>query len=1214
MAKKITISGSNLLSSLSDAWGGSNSGSSPITVHGTRIPAGAEWGMNRGEVERFIKAQLAILGTKIGCPYIPNAKQGDGFYHLWGFADSSSRDLYLSDSTTYASLLLCDISIPISMELTFVGTYNSLAELQAVQNPTNNDYGFVIETDAQGNEYYDRYKYVASSQQWLFEYKVEITPFTDDQWAAIQSGITSALVTKLNALPDTAIQSVTVGETTTGAAGSNASVTNSGTATAPVLNFTIPQGAKGDTGDTGATGPAGATGTTFTPSVDSSGNLSWTNDGGKTNPATVNIKGAKGDKGDTGAQGPAGDTVIIGGESTYTLYGDTGQNTNGAMTQKAVTDKLTELAGELTLMAADLLTDVDKTLSNGTIVRTNTPNTWYINNNYYGYWYHISNYRGKTLEIITGNITGNYLFAFTTVIESSNKNVVDYALDSAAIIINENTKQNAVIPSDANYLFVQTYANGEDRTPQSLKVYGSIKDKLEDIAGEVDENTADIEAMKTKSTQGDTLLAPITTGVILDARTSKSTFGSEITSSTTTYGTTGYIDVTGHTELHIYGTLKSTSNTYANITGGVFYDANQAPIEEGVFVIGHASTALNGWIVRTVPENAAYFRLTQGHSGVGSNYYFVDIRNWQDETTHIKEIAVGAKTASGTSYNSNVSGLTATNVQDAIDEINGSIQLINNYETDSFTGTSNITVSKVTEDNGWLITNVTSTTDNYALYSLPSLTVGETYVVEFDYVANLKSSWWWGEVGSNTATLLSHGITIPASGAGHMKANLIIDNGARYLRLASKSQNSGNTIKICNLKFYQPKSINERVTALENGSGGGGGNDMESLVRQAVYGKDVSLLHFSDIHADTAAATAIKKFYEKYSSSIDDMASTGDVVYYYWNDSGGGYEWWQSNGIPEALFVIGNHDGADESTSSDTWKEGSANWDYKGKAWDYDTYFANYITARGIDMPTGYDDSTSARYKCLYWKKDYPASATGHSGVRVIGLDCMHYNDGFRFTSNDQEDWLAATLAETLDSTNAAYGYHVVIMCHYPLDGFNGSNETWNDSTHKWVYNQNANGGIVMDNGKRVNFHLAATSSMTQEVRFSLWRKTGKDTKNTGTDGGIRIGNIISSWINSGGRFVAWICGHHHVNYMFYPQQFPNILNITIAQAGNARGNAEGNRNTGYDSHTCANLYAVNTASSLLKIVRVGFTQKANLVSTRYLCINYETGEVISEG
>lgn len=46
------------------------------------------------------------------------------------------------------------------------------------------------------------------------------------------------------------------------------------------------QGEKGDKGENGAT---------FTPSVDSAGNLSWTNDKGLPNPATVNIKGPKGD-------------------------------------------------------------------------------------------------------------------------------------------------------------------------------------------------------------------------------------------------------------------------------------------------------------------------------------------------------------------------------------------------------------------------------------------------------------------------------------------------------------------------------------------------------------------------------------------------------------------------------------------------------------------------------------------------------------------------------------------------------------------------------------------------------------------------------------------------------------------------------------------------------------------------------------------------------
>ena len=72
---------------------------------------------------------------------------------------------------------------------------------------------------------------------------------------------------------------------------------------------TILQGEKGDKGDTGAAGANGKdgadgeNGATFTPSVDANGNLSWTNDKGLPNPATINIKGEKGDKGDSGEGG-----------------------------------------------------------------------------------------------------------------------------------------------------------------------------------------------------------------------------------------------------------------------------------------------------------------------------------------------------------------------------------------------------------------------------------------------------------------------------------------------------------------------------------------------------------------------------------------------------------------------------------------------------------------------------------------------------------------------------------------------------------------------------------------------------------------------------------------------------------------------------------------------------------------------------------------------
>lgn len=80
----------------------------------------------------------------------------------------------------------------------------------------------------------------------------------------------------------------------------------------------------------------GEKGTTFTPSVDANGNLSWTNDGGKQNPTTVNIKGERGEKGDTTVIDPSTST-------TYTLYNQTGKHTDGAMTQAAVTEEFEKL-------------------------------------------------------------------------------------------------------------------------------------------------------------------------------------------------------------------------------------------------------------------------------------------------------------------------------------------------------------------------------------------------------------------------------------------------------------------------------------------------------------------------------------------------------------------------------------------------------------------------------------------------------------------------------------------------------------------------------------------------------------------------------------------------------------------------------------------------------------------------------------------------------
>ena len=73
----------------------------------------------------------------------------------------------------------------------FIGTFNSVAELEAYSGTlTNNDYAFVATTDSAGNTLYDRYKYTTATTpaSWVFEYELNNSSFTSNQWNAINSG------------------------------------------------------------------------------------------------------------------------------------------------------------------------------------------------------------------------------------------------------------------------------------------------------------------------------------------------------------------------------------------------------------------------------------------------------------------------------------------------------------------------------------------------------------------------------------------------------------------------------------------------------------------------------------------------------------------------------------------------------------------------------------------------------------------------------------------------------------------------------------------------------------------------------------------------------------------------------------------------------------------------------------------------------------------
>ena len=80
----------------------------------------------------------------------------------------------------------------------FLGTFNTLEEIEALTDVTNNDYAFWKTTDTLGSVVFKRYKYIADEQLWKFEYDLNNSSFTAKQWEAINSGITAELVAKID--------------------------------------------------------------------------------------------------------------------------------------------------------------------------------------------------------------------------------------------------------------------------------------------------------------------------------------------------------------------------------------------------------------------------------------------------------------------------------------------------------------------------------------------------------------------------------------------------------------------------------------------------------------------------------------------------------------------------------------------------------------------------------------------------------------------------------------------------------------------------------------------------------------------------------------------------------------------------------------------------------------------------------------------------------
>lgn len=178
------------------------------------------------------------------------------------------------------------------------------------------------------------------------------------------------------------------------------------------------------------------------------------------------------------------------------------------------------------------------------------------------------------------------------------------------------------------------------------------------------------------------------------------------------------------------------------------------------------------------------------------------------------------------------------------------------------------------------------------------------------------------------------------------------------------------------------------------------------------------LLHFSDIHGSSDNLTRILQYKKMYDSRIDDIISTGDNVY---DEFKNGYDFWNNYidlGSKKIITAIGNHDVLDRDAGGDTHV-------FKDV---YDLEIAPYVANWGVIQP----DNAADKGLC-YFYKDYPAS-----NVRLIVLDSMtmvhlSWNYVTENQAQEQYDWFVESLGTAGNRT-------VVVATHFPaVTDFNTS-------------------------------------------------------------------------------------------------------------------------------------------------------------------------------
>lgn len=311
----------------------------------------------------------------------------------------------------------------------------------------------------------------------------------------------------------------------------------------------------------------------------------------------------------------------------------------------------------------------------------------------------------------------------------------------------------------------------------------------------------------------------------------------------------------------------------------------------------------------------------------------------------------------------------------------------------------------------------------------------------------------------------------------------------------------------------------------------------------------LTLLHFSDVHGNTANLANIVTYGDHYSDLLDDIIHTGDSVHTQMSDTN---PFVSVEGAENILNVIGNHEAWLNTSDPDY---------YATEKQTYDKIFAPSIANWGVVQPAGAADNGY----CYYYK-DFTTA-----GFRLIVLDSVHwhYRNGTTDSNPAQKAWFESVLADAITQN-----LRVVCATHYTPQ----------------------NGIVPVEN---TGFNVLGTTAGANIA--------------DGWFAADEIFGCVDTFIGNGGKFMGWIMGHTHNDYFGTVRNHTGQPIVVIGTSkGSGSGQNKFIANTVSQDNFNVITFENLNAKDYIKIVKIGQDTDIYTRSKNTICYNFTDGVLIS--